>query len=540
MTIALTSSGQGGFAAASSGSVTLPSALAGDFLVMVVSTENTTTRSVSSITGAGLTWTSQASNSGTTVKGNGSVWTARATGALTSQAFTVTLTGSTDACAINIDAFSGVATTTPVYNVASSIEDSGTAGAPTHNSNAVSNANDALLGAFMGRRTQCSLGTGYTEAGHFTQAGASFSAAVYTEFKFPGVGSFNQVFGGSLAWWVDTALVLTAAVIITGTATTSLTKASQVGAGKTTALTGTITTALTKASISATSAEKFTGTLATHLTQASLSAIGVMEPKGTITTALTKVSMSAAGGEGLTGTIATHLTKVSMAATDVESFIGTITTRLTKISMLASEAESFTGAITTALTKASMVAAGGNVVSGAINTALKSVAQTVAGFETYHQIRTNLVGISQAAVGLMGPSGTISMSLQGFNGVAPRRHFAAAAQVIFTGAIVTNVDSLAAITIHAITQEVFIGHIVTNLTPMNFAQSLVADEIMQGTVHTRLGNASGQIVANVVQALLIISGPIVMALPPFRPIILGALLGSPGAGKWYSWRYTDS
>ena len=85
-----------------------------------------------------------------------------------------------------------------------------------------------------------------------------------------------------------------------------------------------------------------------------------------------------------------------------------------------------------------------------------------------------------------------------------------------------------------------LGQIVTNLSPMNFAQSVVAEEIMQAVAVTRLGNSSGQIIANVVVAELIIEGPILMALSPFQPIVLGALLGSPGEGKWYSWRYTDT
>lgn len=194
---------------------------------------------------------------------------------------------------------------------------------------------------------------------------------------------------------------------------------------------------------------------------------------------------------------------------------GIITTQLTKVSQALAATEKFTGTIATHLTKASQAMAG-------------SITPRITGTVT-----TVLHGISQQAHSPGTVTGAIVTQLT-------KANLALSATEVLTGAIVTHLDANAAFQLHATTYEAFVGHIVTNLSPMKFAQSLTGEERIVGHVTTKLGSASGQIVANIVEALVIIQGPIIMALPRIRSVLLAAKLGQPGAGKWFSWRYTDS
>jgi hypothetical protein len=254
-----------------------------------------------------------------------------------------------------------------------------------------------------------------------------------------------------------------------------------------------------------------------------------------VTDALTSDSNGTAGAAGsVSGTITTNLTKASLSAVAKETFTGTIVTRLTKASIAAMAAtEIFTGTITTNLTKASIAAAAKEIFTGTINTALTKISQAVSGKETVTgTATTNLSKISQLLTGT-GPSagvtGTVTMRLSGI-----AQH--ATDVEIFTGTITTNLAGIAQSAIVA--TEIIVGTVVTRLTRANF--SVAAEERVIGIAVTRLNSAFGQTIANVVQAEVIVLGPIIMALPPFRSVVLGAQLGPPGAGKWYSWRYTDS
>lgn len=237
-----------------------------------------------------------------------------------------------------------------------------------------------------------------------------------------------------------------------------------------------------------------TGTITTNLTKASQSLVGSSVPNitGTITTNLTKASFSAAGWAEAIGSVTTNLSKMTIAAAAAtEIFTGTIVTRLTKANFAAAGAESFIGTVTTRLSQPSEAAAGWTTVSGSAATHLLGIAQSASGHEGVEIDGTIVTTLTKAS-------------------------FAAAALEIITGTAVTALD------------------------PHGISISGTVLEIMTGTIVTRLGNENGQMVGNVVVAEEIIQGPIVMALPPFRPLILGAKLGTPGIGKWYSWRYTDS
>jgi hypothetical protein len=214
---------------------------------------------------------------------------------------------------------------------------------------------------------------------------------------------------------------------------------------------------------------------------------------GTITTSLTKAAISAAGWTTVKGTVATNLTKASQLATGAEVAVdGTITTRLTKLSQSLSGQEKF--------------------VVNTMDTALSKLSQSAGGWTTIR--------------------GTITTSLSKVN-------MQATDVEVFTGTITTALPAHSVL-LEARTFEVFSGTITTNLSPFKMAQSLVAEEDFVGTIVTRLGGENGQGIGNVVQALEIIEGPITMQLQPFRPLILGAQLGTPGAGKWFSYRYMDS
>lgn len=220
------------------------------------------------------------------------------------------------------------------------------------------------------------------------------------------------------------------------------------------------------------------------------------------------------GTTGSSGTITTSLTKASLSLSATEQFKGTINTALSKASIGALAAvETFTGTITTRLTR--------------IN---QSGAMTISG-GPHGTITTALSGINQLAEAPGNRTGTITMAFA-------RLSQQAIATEIITGAITMHLDTGAGIAIVAHTFEQFIGAITTRLGPASF--SLNGQEDFIGTINTRLGTLTGQTVANVVNAEVIILGPIQMNLKGFKTPILGAKLGTPGNGKWYSYRYLDS
>lgn len=218
----------------------------------------------------------------------------------------------------------------------------------------------------------------------------------------------------------------------------------------------------------------------------------------------------------------------------VTNATGTITTALTKASLSANGWTTVKGAMTTALSQASQSVLASEKFTGAITTDLSKVSQSLAGSMTHESIgtiTTKLPSLSQLLGGWTTVKGSMTTALQ------PTSQQATAKE-IFTGTITTNLNAGGGIASGIVGTEIFIGTIVTKLNPA--ALALQGYTRIEGTINTRLGSATGQMVANVVQAQEIIQGPIIMALQPFKPLILGAQLGTPGIGPWYSYRYTNS
>jgi hypothetical protein len=297
--------------------------------------------------------------------------------------------------------------------------------------------------------------------------------------------------------------------------------------------TGTIVTALTKASMAAVGNELPRGTITTNLTKASFALSGWMLPRGTIATALTKLSQSVQGKVSPTAVITTNLTKASFTLNGKEAFGGTINTALTKAAISASATISPRATINTNLSRLSMLASGSVRASGSIVTRLRGITQVLSGFNPpAGQIAQQLRGLSMRANGWAEAIGSVTTDLS----LLPA-HIAMQARTfeIFTGSIVMDLSGFLQ---QMQAREIFTGSIVTTLGPV--AQDLTGEERILGTIVTRLGNANGTLVANVVQALLIIQGPIETNLAGFDATVLAGLLGTPGAGKWYSWRQTDN
>jgi len=238
---------------------------------------------------------------------------------------------------------------------------------------------------------------------------------------------------------------------------------------------------------------------------------------GTITTSLTKANLSA-NGSVYKATIAQPLSGISQTAQGVSYVppVGTIHTSLSGVSQSASGALATTkGTINSTLSKISQLAQGTLNIGGTITTRLRLVTLEAGGWSTVE--------------------GGIAMQL---GPVEVSAH----AEEIFTGTITTNLNSGNGIATGIVGTEIFVGTIVTNLDGFSFAVRQQAEglEEILGTITTRLGNANGQGIGNVVEAELIISGPIVMSLPGFTVSLLGMQLGQPGKGAWQTWRYTDS
>ncbi len=553
-TISLTSSIAGGVAGSGTLSAILPSANAGDILIAFVGVGVTSGTSPAQVTGL----------SGATAQGGGSVSWFRllsevSTNNGSSQELWATLTpvaagtnitisavgftGATrDAASIVVMAFSGLDTS---QIAASPLGDE----MPAHGAFSTTTTQPSVTGLFAAAPSSVivgaasgtggamgAAGTGFTDVASISQAGTTNHSSIRAEMITPGVGAKTVSFAGTYLDWSATGLVLRAAPASlgnTGTIATNLTEVSQAVTAKET-FTGTATTSLTKASNAALAAElRFIGMIATHLTKLSQSLVAAERFTGTVATHLTKPSQSLAGKEVFTGTVNTALSKVSMGALSAtEAFTGAITTNLTKVSMSLAATEVFTGTMTTALSKVSGTVTAAMEAFGTITTGLSKANLTVNAKETFTgSIMTVLSGVSQD-LRQQSVQANITTTLQALRQTIH-------ASEIFTGAIVTDIGGASHIALGTSVnaREVFTGTIVTRLNQANFAAA--AEERFIGHIATHLGSASGSMVANVVQALEIIEGPIVTTLPPFRPLLLGVQLGSPGEAKWFSWRYTD-
>jgi hypothetical protein len=129
---------------------------------------------------------------------------------------------------------------------------------------------------------------------------------------------------------------------------------------------------------------------------------------------------------------------------------------------------------------------------------------------------------------------------------------------IIVGEVTTNLDSGLSMQMQATAFEEFFATITTNLPGISMSaeaeeiivaqattqlsaisQALAGDIIVEGSVLTALGRA-GQLMATFVEASVIVEGPIVTHLSGVETHALGGLMGSPGTGKFYSWRSPDS
>jgi hypothetical protein len=399
-----------------------------------------TLKTVSGVSGGGLTWAKRSGQSMHTTSGSTNldvgleVWWAKATGTLTAQSITATFNAAPNQrCDILVFAVSGSNNLSAPWDINASIPTSAQSSGNTlslpSRGITTSATNSMLLGflayAWNGNAAN-TVGTGFT---NILAATTDNSLRDNWEQKLVSSSGVQTIaYTGNQQFWVI------ASDALNGDAASGAT--------------GTITTTLTNASQSLAGSEKLTGTVATTLT---------------------KASQSLAGAERFIGTITTRLSSVAFAAlTTTETMPGTIALHLGQVQFAASGWASATGTITTTLSKANTALSGSLIITGTIQTNLSSIAQHIAG-------------ISGSAT----------------------------------------------------------GNIVTNLSP-GIAQSLVGKETIPGTIYTRLGSADGHITANVIEALLIITGTIQTDLSKARPLILGAQLGARGAGPWYSWRQTDS
>lgn len=455
-------------------------------VIAVITTENFspagTPRTITGVSGGGLTWAKRSGQSGNFNASNGSfnqeVWWANATGSLTAQSITASFSGvPSQASDLFVFAVAGSPSPSSPWDANASLPAKAQSytGSPTSmTKSGTTTSNNAMVLAFdsyaWNALSQSTIPTGY-----FNVLAPRTGTGLNIYWNYQNVigapGSYTATYGVSQDYWALTLDALTGDVstATTGTIQMSLTKASMALAGNT--IGGSITTTLTKASISA---------------------AGRVTATGAITTTLTKASISAAGNETFTGTVLTALTKVALAGTNaVQQFTGTITTTLTKVNIAA------TG------------------LGGMIGT-----------------MATVLSGISQQATAPGDLTGTINTSLS-------KALIAASAREIFVGSAVTNINNGGvAIAIEADTFEVFVGTITTNLSPISISISALEEII--GHAATRLGGETGSMIANVAQAEVIVEGPIVMSLAGVRPLLLGAQLGTPGQAKWFSWRYTDA
>jgi len=484
-----------------------------------------TIRTVTGVSGGGLTWAKRGGTSGqnspVTFSLNSEVWWANATGALTAQTITASLSGAANnAVDMTLFAVAGSGNPSSPWDTSGQV--------PNH----VSKMSATLLSAMSGSaslNSTKSLSLAFSAVA-WNNHPDSTTPTGYTDILAPHVGTTLQSYR---AWQTNATGGSKSAAF--GNNQEFFQFTFDALTGDTTATTGTISTTLTKAAISAAAKETFIGTVTTSRVKASQAAAGWTTVSGTVATNLTKVSQAAVDVETFIGTISTALTKAALSLSGTTFLASTIATRLTKLSQSLSAKETMTGTITTTLTKANLSLTGTAIAStGVITTHLTKASLSLAATEKFiaNTVTTTLRGVSEAGAGWTTVRGTMVTTLRGISQISSPD------LEIFTGTIVTNIDTGAAIHLSAHTFEIFTGTVVTRLGQP--ALALIALEEFIGTATTRLGGENGKMTATVVQALEIIEGPLETVLPPFRPLILGAELGTPGGGKWFSWRYNDA
>lgn len=150
------------FSTASSGAVNVTTTSANDIIILVVSSENGTVRTVSTVTDvAGLTWAKRSGRTTSTV--DLEVWWALSTGALSADTITVTLSGATDDASLIAYGVSGANTASPWDANVSLPATSSASNPPSVGGVSTSSANAMILG-FCGddKTTTQTSGAGYT------------------------------------------------------------------------------------------------------------------------------------------------------------------------------------------------------------------------------------------------------------------------------------------------------------------------------------------------------------------------------------------
>lgn len=526
-----------------------------DFIVVVTHVDNHTsgTPAVVTISDGHNVWTRQGFSS-SSVSGHAQrteVWTTLNSfaGSLT---ITMTNGSSTDDFTGVATAYRGVDTTTPILDAVSFVTNYTATAASATFTQTVTTTGAMVVGMHTGlfglslyglssdrKATSAGGGTLDSNAAMADQTGTAGSLTYnwgsnsYNCQAGLTLKPFTVTMSGSIATnLTKAAQSVVAKASYTGTVSTKLTKPSQAIAGKTD-VRGSMTSALTKAKLAVVAQEKFTGTVTTALTKPSQALAGTEKLTGTMATQLTRAVMSAMGTANIviTGTTITRLTRPSMAAVGGRSTVGTMTTVLTKPQQALAANARLVANITTVLGPIRQSIAGAQSFAGSMTTRLTRPSMAAVAQETFTgSIVTALSKVQQHAQAPAGITATITTALRPTSQVVTGTEK-------FIGSIVTAIDP-GGLHVNALTYEQFIGHIVTNLGPAKMAAN--ASEIFTGRIVTKIGASAGGIVASVVQGLEIIEGPIVTTLPPVRPLVLGATLGTPGGGKWFSWRYTDA
>jgi hypothetical protein len=198
--------------AASSGTVSLTTALTNDIIVVAVHTEATTARTVSGIADtSSLTWhhrtSQQLANTPSGYTGNLEVWWALASSTLSSDTITVTLSGSVDAASIVAFAINGARIASP-FDAALPLTNTGTTGNPSVSG--ISTASTEGMFLMFGANSDNFGVTFGMEGNLYTIASAESFGAVnlsaqdaQREVYFSAAAGLTLTFGGS-SWgkWI--------------------------------------------------------------------------------------------------------------------------------------------------------------------------------------------------------------------------------------------------------------------------------------------------------------------------------------------------
>lgn len=181
-------------------SAAFTNSVANSIIIALISVNNSTLRTVSSISGGGLTWTKRTSSSGTQSTFDIidlEIWWALAATALSAQVITATLSGTAVGATIGVFAVSGADTTTP-FDVDASLpgilQNFTTPGNAPAKSVSTTNANTFLFSVLQ---DQAGITLGDYQSGFVVLAPASQGFSGSPNFKFSPQESEYEVFSAS-------------------------------------------------------------------------------------------------------------------------------------------------------------------------------------------------------------------------------------------------------------------------------------------------------------------------------------------------------